>query len=304
VRSVLVDNAHDVGVAAFASDLTLENSLVRNTQPDVALMTFGRGIDLEVEPTADDPPARAVVRQCVVSGNHEAGVFVSDSELDAEALVIRDSLPTMGRFGRGLSAELDPATNLGSRVTLRFALLDNNREVAVNIADSSAVLESVLVRNTQTQDGERGRGINVQTSTTVRSQLDLIGSEIADNHEFGVLVVYADATIRSTAIRGTRPQPADGLYGDGLAIIALPGVATASISLSRIADSQRAGIGNFGAFVAMESNDLACNLIQLDGEAIATTNFEFDDRAGNVCRCEAIETCKVVSTMLQPPRAL
>ena len=84
------------------------------------------------------------------------------------------------------------------------------------------------------------------------------------------------------------------MYGDGLA----------TASISRIADSQRAGIGNFGAFVTMESNDLACNVIHRDGEAVATANFELDDRAGNVCRCETIETCKVVSTMLQPPRAL
>ncbi|MBW2458549.1 MAG: hypothetical protein JRI68_28885, partial [Deltaproteobacteria bacterium] len=181
-------------------------------------------------------------------------------------------------------------------------------DIAILAQESDLTVESTVVRDTlpQAADLMFGRGINVQTDEFAPSAASLVlrFSTVLANRDVGVILLGgATGRVENSLIATTGLREADATLGDGLDAQS-HGTAIPQLEVidSVVADNVRAGIGNFGSFVALQSSVFRCNAVQLNGEDQNAGPFNFDDRGGNLCGCdEPLGTCQVLSAGLHPP---
>ncbi len=321
LRSSVVENNRYVGVFVVGSDVTIEATIVRDTQLN-GDGQYGRGIVLqeriygEREALPHDGPYKRqrgalTLRTSLVENNHDVGVFVYGSDATIEATIVRGTQPEGdGHSGDGIVIQPGTIEEEHSMLMLRTSLVENNHDIGVFVDGSDATIEATIVRDTQPEiDGGYGVGIVLQSRTSgeERPSLTLRASVVEKNREVGVAVLNADATIEATLVRETQPN-GDGVHGDGILVIStLPSAASkparATITETRIESNSRAGIANISAAVLLISSAVQCNKVDLDGERDqGQPPFTFDGSKGNVCGCETPDpTCAVLSSKLSPP---
>ncbi|WP_437985174.1 right-handed parallel beta-helix repeat-containing protein [Sorangium sp. So ce117] len=305
VRASLVEQNHGTGVAVAGSDATIESTIVRTTQPK-ADGKGGSGIVVQDNPDTGERGS-VTVRASLVEQNHQMGVDVAGSDATIEATVVRATQPdAYGYTGWGISVASSPDTGERASVTVRASLVEQNHFLGVFVEGSDATIEGTVVRATQpSADGMGGRGIAVvsspdigeQTSATIRASL------VEQNHEVGVSVSGADATIDATIVRTTKERD-DGTFGDGIAIKN----GTVTIQNATITDSDRAGVANFGSEVTIFATILTCNAFDLNGETFNGRPASFDGSSGWRCTprgaedcAETEDGCHVKTANLEPP---
>jgi len=243
VRSCIIERNGEDGVAVFGSDLTLERSLVRDTQADPSSQGAGFGLYVTQDRGA---PASATVRDSVLEHNAFIGIGALGAVVTVERSVVRDTLarPSDLAYGRGLSMQ-DRST-----LAMTSCLVDANRETGIVVNDSDATIASSIVRGTQPQasDSTNGSGITVRnepTNPSTGGTLALVSSIVEDSRSFGVLVVGSEATIESSIVRATQLQASDGTLGNGILVQHDPESgrrSTASIAGSVVDQSREAGL--------------------------------------------------------------
>jgi hypothetical protein len=238
VKGTLVEGATGNGVYVGGSHVTLEASVVRNTQP-LADGSMGRGIDA-IPPCFDDGSCMNEVRASadivgsLIEGNHDVGLHVSASDATVEATVVRGTLPQAldMNYGRGINAQrtcnsgvCDPVAR--AHVEVRGSFIADNHDAGVFASGSDVSIESTVVRGTlpQASDDEGGRGIDASVACyggtcdgSARSSATISGSLIDLNHEFGLMVGGSDAVIEATVVRNTQPRAATRTIGYGVSI--------------------------------------------------------------------------------------
>ena len=159
--------------------------------------------------------ASLVVRDLLLEGNHEHGLFASGAgtSVDLEDVTIRDTQPLPdGTFGRGIEAQA------GASLVAWGLLLEGNHEHGLFAADAgtNVVLEDATLRATQSRpDGTRGRGTNVQSGASLVAR----GLVVEGNHEFGLFAAGAGTSVdlEDATIRDTQPLP-NGVNGPGVVV--------------------------------------------------------------------------------------
>jgi hypothetical protein len=370
-----------------SADVTVHGTVVRNTQPELASNTSGRGINIQPfcrsEGCLPDTGATATITASVIEDNREMGVFVMASEVLVENTVVRRTQPRVLDQAAGRGIDMQIACILGvcdremrASVTLKSSLVDQNHDSGVRVSGSEASIEGVVVRRTEPRayDGQKGGGVILQNSCAgascdplARSQVSLKGSLIAENHATGVLVMGSEALIEGTWVRDTSVEaasgrggigigiqlsctdscdplgPADatvvasllernkssgidvfgstatitgtavidtqtaasGLFGDGISVFGQFVDTTASIESTLIDRSVRAGLASFGAVASVESTTIQCAAFELTGDPVEGRSFAFTDLGNNRCGCPlADHACKVVSAGLVPPEPI
>jgi hypothetical protein len=144
VRSSLVEESHDTGINISGSDVTVEGTVVRRTQPRASDGDVGRGVYFGPSCTVAggcDPHTRAnaTLRGSLVEDNRETGVMVLGSDVVVETTVVRTTQPRMldQTGGRGFSIQpacgemglCDPGTR--AVATIVSSLVDANHEYGV-----------------------------------------------------------------------------------------------------------------------------------------------------------------------------
>jgi hypothetical protein len=216
IRACLVEQNHEFGVFIGGSDVTMEATEVRSTQPN-AKSEFGRGVGIQrgVE------RASVIVRACLIEQNHEIGVFISGSDATLEATVVRSTLlDAQGEGGRGIAIQDDFDTNERANVAIRACLVEQNHDTGVFVGHSDVLIEATVVRSTLVNaKGAFGRGITIQNSsdTKERATVTVHACLVEQNHEIGVFVAGSHALIEATVVRSTLPH-AQGANGRGIAI--------------------------------------------------------------------------------------
>ena len=281
----------------------------------------GRGVSIEPCGAACSSlqPANVTMRTSVVDQNHDIGLWVSGSEATVESSVIRRTAPNAlyEDGGRGLSAQACFADNgcmptSHSLVTVRGSLVASNHDYGLFVSSSEASLIDSVVGDTvpREADQNRGRGVGVQYScdaaggceATAGATMDVQGSLIENNHDLGFVVTGSVATIDRSIVRNTRPCAADDLYGDGVALFSHLAPATTTVTRSRIEDSSRGGLSNFGGAASLQGTLIRCAAFDLNGETYEDLEPAFEDLGDNLCGCpEATEECRLVSAGLNPP---
>jgi hypothetical protein len=133
-------------------------------------------------------------------------------------------------------------------------------------------------------------------------------SAVQRQHDVGIFVAAATATLEGVLVEETAPRALDGGFGDGIAVFSvmlLPVPGTVVVSASRIAGNARAGISSFGGHLELGTTRLDCNLIDLDGEDNEGSAASFMDLGKNGCGCgDASTGCQVLTSGLTPPDGL
>ncbi len=309
VRSSVIERSRDAGITIEASEVTVDATVIRDTEPEASSADFGFGIT-----TSDGTGLRAsvAVRGSVLERNHAAAIFLTGADATVETTTIRDTLP-LAASGAGRGIEVAPsASGEPARATVRSTLVERSVGCGVLVSGGDATLEATLVRDTQAAlDGNFGRGVQVQPhklegqATTGRvGSLAMRGCAVERSVDVGLSIVSAGATIDGTLVRDVAAR-ADGLQGDGISVFADVGPASVVVQGSRIESAARAGFASFGGSMSIGTTTLSCNPIALDGEEYGGQPYAFEDLGGNACVCDGVEeVCSVQSASLTPPDSL
>lgn len=212
LRRSVVEQSHELGVAAKGSEVVLEGVVVRDTLAEPATGELGWGVAV-----ADDPElgrrGRLTMRGSVIERSHEYGVVIFDSDADIDATVVRETLLRASDEANAAAVSLQELEGSGPPVvTLSQSLVDDNPDTAILVAGADATISATRVRATQPgADGARGIGVQVQPfAEGGRGSAVMRACVVEQAHELGVLVLGSDATLDGTLVRQTEPSPADG----------------------------------------------------------------------------------------------
>ncbi len=208
---LIVAGNREMGVFAGqgGTEVVFADAIIRDTEPRTRDGFRGWGLAVEAG-------ARFEASRFVVVGNHEISVFGAgeSTEFALTDVVVAGTRPSAadGQFGRGVSIES------GAHFDAERLLVADHHDVAIYITDEGSVmtLRDVVVRDTapQASDGLSGRGFSVE----VDGRLDAARMLVLRSHEMGIFVGAdrGQVSLTDVAIRDTRPQESDGLFGRAL----------------------------------------------------------------------------------------
>lgn len=218
---VKVTGATTLGILSNNSTLSVEQSVVRGTNPQPATGYFGRGI--EANCTSVGSCTTLHVEGSLVAGNRDIGIFAFDVDAVVISSVVRDTLPevTGQGPGMGINAQCNSDLETCGSMLVEGSLVKGNRDTGILVMGVHARVASSVVRDTLPRMSDRvgGRGISAQChpTTGVCGSLRVEGSLVADNHEFGIEAVVSETQVVSSIVRDTQSQEGDQTYGLGIA---------------------------------------------------------------------------------------
>ncbi|WP_437630269.1 right-handed parallel beta-helix repeat-containing protein [Sorangium sp. So ce854] len=303
IRNSLVERNHDGGVVVGGADVTIEASVVRDTQLSTGDDPTGFGVG--VQPMT--ARANVTLRTSVLERNHHAAASVIGSDVSIESTILRDTRSLDdGTLGRGVNITNSSDPHARANVTLRTSLVERNHDVGVFVSGSDATIDATVIRATQRgAAGSEGRGISIQDHPEEheRANVTLRASRVEQNHDIGVFVFDSDATIEQVIVRETASR-LDGTGGDGIVVESAGAPAAVAITATTVESNARAGIANFAAGVVLVSSTIRCNKLDLNGRASldGKRSFSFDGSKNNRCGCEELASpCPVETAELTPP---
>ena len=287
VRGSQIRRAAHHGLLVAGANVTVESSVIRDTaeQPSMtsttkAVVAFNAG-----------PNGALTFRDCVIDNNRGGGINAFDMPLTIDHSVVRNTIAGAYALGRGVHAQSDSASSL----TIKSSLLEGNDEAAVVALAVDTTIETSHVRDTRPfESGLNGEAITIGSV----SGSAIRGTVIEGSSEVGVYAVAGELHIDASMI-GNTVANLDGRFGDGVAAIDEPAIATVVVlSRSRIRASDRAAVSSFGARVELRDVALECQVFDLAGEL----SFDFDGVGLNGCGCPLADgECQVATVGLEPP---
>lgn len=210
IRSLAVTGTGTGIEVSGAQDVTVEHVWVHDMS--------GYGISA----VTGKRPTSLVLRRSLVEKNHVVGVLVRGSKATLEGNVVRATQAGSGKARQrwGIGVVNDEMTLDRSDVTVRSCVIEQNGEAGVLVGGSDATIATCVIRDTRPgEDGTGGYGILVTRNlkTGQHATATVRDCVIERNHQFGVAVESADATIETSVIRATRPSPRGG-GGWGIAV--------------------------------------------------------------------------------------
>ncbi len=202
IRSCVVEWNHDQGVLVAGSDVTIEASVIRDTQPD-DYGGFGQGASI-IDGRFAAQRANVTLRGCMVERNRKGGVLIGGSDVVIEATTVRHSLPNaQGAYGGGVAVQDDPATGHRGMLTLVRSVVQHNHRTGLFVGGSDAVVERSVVRDTlPTPAGFFGDGVTVVNRGETGSEGNLLmrDSRIEHNLRAGLAVFGATAALAGSVV--------------------------------------------------------------------------------------------------------
>ena len=181
VRDSLLEGNVGIGVSIFASQLTLERTIIRDTLPD-ASDQWGRGMDAESFPTVARP-STVVLRGCVLERNRGVGLFLAGSFGTVESTLVRDTqLDESGVHGVGIVAEDDELSGARSQLAVKGSSVEASRGIGILVMGSDSTLDDTRVwQSAPVGDGLFGDGVTLvytgkpATATFTASRIEAAG---------------------------------------------------------------------------------------------------------------------------------
>jgi hypothetical protein len=240
IRGSLIESNRDTGLLVIGSDMRMEATAVRGTAPN-AQGVHGFGVQLQ-------EPSSAAISGSLLEGNHETGLLIIGSTLNAEATIVRGTLPSFqGARGFGVSVQDNPDTDGRSMAIVRGLLVESNHDTGLLSVNSDLMVEATVVRETLADaQGLSGKGIHVTTTGSVADEsVALIrGTALERNREVGLLIAGSRATIEANIVRDTMPN-AYGVSGLGISVqdaVLADNPSTATIQGTVLESNHEAGL--------------------------------------------------------------
>jgi hypothetical protein len=250
VADSTVVSAGRFGVWAAGGTAKLQRSVVRDTRTDA--VNGGAGILV----SSKDGPAQLEMTDSLVAGNAAYGIAIWGATVSATRSVVKDSQPDADKsLGIGILCSSLAATP--GQLSLTDSLVAGNRRAGVRVDGSAAIVERTVVRDTDAEalDGGRGFGIVAQTSDppdVLPSSLTLRDSIVARNRAVGTYVIDSTLTVERSVVRDTRPQASDGGFGTGVEVDQYTRPAAATVRDSLVAGNRNSGVFAVGASLTVE----------------------------------------------------
>ncbi|HZO15697.1 MAG TPA: DUF1565 domain-containing protein [Polyangiaceae bacterium] len=260
----LVEETREVGVMVIGADATLEGVVVRDTLPNVS-GELGRGVTIQSSPDSG-AGATARIGGSLVERNHDNGVLVIGSEATLEGVVVRDTLPQTSdqESGVGVAIQLEQLSGAVSTALVASSLVERSHDTGILITGAEATLEGVVVRDTlpKATNQEFGSGVRFEgwEASGAASTAHVKSSLIERNHEIGLFVAGASATLEGVVVRDTLPQASDQRYGRGIGVQDVPATGARTTFHLRGALVERNP--EFGLFIAASDATLEGVLVR------------------------------------------
>jgi hypothetical protein len=159
--------------------------------------------------------------------------------------------------------------------------------------------------------------VDIPNNTSVgiyvrESYLKIDDGLIYGNNVAGIWAVDSTLSLDSTALWGNHSDPADGRFGDGIAVL----LGDAELKGIQSISNERCGVSSFGATIQVADNTFEANLFHVCGEPVSPSkfgpglpaqeaDFEYLDFGGNYCGDGQVEVvCQVTSPGLEPPEPI
>jgi hypothetical protein len=218
VRRSLIERATNDGAFAGGVAIDIEYSSIRDTRVSAGDPSTGRGVN--AQPGNGGERAKLRIASSRIDASTDSGVFVSGSDATIEGTVVHGTLAAANARGIGAGIHVQRSVLNGERASARVvgSYVSDNHAFGVSVANSDADLETVVVRDTQSDDGA-GAGISVSAYPYLeeRGRLTVRSSFLVANRSMGIAVDGSDATIEGVLIRGTG-QKVDVLDSVGIAV--------------------------------------------------------------------------------------
>jgi hypothetical protein len=304
VRHVLIERSNELGVAVGGADLTIEDTLIRDTLPSSS-GTLGRALVVQSEPDTQ-ATSNVSLRRSVIERSLDVGVFVLGGSFEMEHSVVRDTAAELsdGSNGWNLDLQDDPRTLVPATVSIKTSTIERGVDIGMFVVGTNLTMERSVVRDTLLGPQMFGRGMHVQLDidTGVPTTAVIERSALLRNSEAGLIVNSATVTLTECLLAESVPSEGSVVLGDGLAVLSIPGPpSVVVVSGSLIRDNARAGLSIYGSAITLRNNQVRCNGFDIDAEEFDGVAATLDNAGGNTCGCELEEPCKAVSAGLQPP---
>lgn len=213
----LVEHTTGVAVAGFGTEVRIEQSVLRDTQPDQA-GDGGKAMEL----AGQEHPATLRVARSLIERHHMSAVQTGGADGEIVDSVIRQIVPRPldGDYGYALSIQ-DSISGRPSQLLVRSSVLADSTTTAILLAASALILDRSVVRDTAPlpMDGTFGRGIGVQSyGSESRASATIRDSLFLRNHDVAVFIGGGEVRIESTRIAETQPETTRQGFGRGVVV--------------------------------------------------------------------------------------
>lgn len=274
LTTTLVERAEEVGVMIHASTASIDNSMVRATNP--VNERFGRALSVQQDASSTSPAALFLMRSNV-EGGFDGGIVGFAASLSAEHVTVRDVAANLdeGIRGYGIMAQHHPATGIRSDLTVTRSLVERCHEAGVSVVSSDYDIDGMVVRDNRhvlptisdLPSKFGGRGFNLQSDpdTTHGAAGVIRGSLIDANDETGIVVEGSVVELIHSIVQNTRSL--NPHYGRGL-VVQNQGdrAGSATVVESELINNTEVGLFVVGSDARMHSSVIRDTAPRPDGD--------------------------------------
>jgi hypothetical protein len=242
VTSSLFERTGDVAVRANESDITLDGVAVRQTTP-VDGVAGSPGIGFEAD------FSHVTIRGSTFEQFYGNGIIIGGSEATLERVTVTDGSKLPNGDGKIGGILVQSVEGTPSKATVRMSAVANQSGPGISVVQSSALIESTLVRDAMQALVFKGGAIALHetTETTVRYTV------IADSQFVGLGVVGGAASFEASVVRDMRLEA-----GLGACVVAgsigAPGPTTLTVRSSLLDQCAAVGAFVYEANLVMETS--------------------------------------------------
>jgi len=251
----LIEGSGELGVFAYAADVTLDASVVRSTH------TLGDPQDVEGIAALTDGKRQATVtiKGSVIEDNEHDGILAHGSSVTLTGSVVRATKAAKDKTGGvGIWAESAPESgNMRSTLTIAGSVVEKNRLAGIQLTASDLQMDTSVVRDTDAQPSDNAGGYGLQTSnpggSKGRATAVIHASVFERNRGAGIVLYASDGTVESSVLRDNLPLVSK-YFGFGLAAnYAVKARSTVTIRASRVERNTLGGLFIVGSDATIEA---------------------------------------------------
>jgi len=289
-----------LGVHAGSSHVVVKDSLVRDMSVGQSLNS---GIGVMVRPAGDVRPS-VRLETTVFEDLRIIGAVIVAGDLEADRVTVRRVVEATHLVPIGIYGQPAPGYER-TTVSVTDSAIGAFGGMGIFVQGGDATITGTAIHDLgESGHTLKGGGIQIQRDTETDEPTTVVADGLLiDNVAQGGIIVSrsafrlsGSAILRSNAL-------SDDSFGDALAIVQAHVDGTPQrVDNCRLEDSARVGLAIWGTRVALADTRVACQPIDLNGEAVEAEPFELINEGGNECGCPAVaDLCQVLSAGLVPP---